>query len=598
MNDNPVKDADVRFSLYNYAEFYPLSEKKTDADGKAQFISGKGDLIVWASDKKYFNLAKLSAGDTIRINLDKSNDYTGTLDFNLTPPPAGSLPPSASDESILLNERRKAYEDNVRHDYVNSFLSLQRSEDICRELGVNEKYAPILVNSRGNHAVIEKFLRDTPAHLRQKAADLLEVLSEKDLHDVTLEVLEENLYLPLHLAKYGPFDTDSEVFLKYVINPRIELEKLRPFRKKIINCLTRGQIALYSESPGSIAADLNKMIEDDADYNPDELLQSPAATLERKTGDTINKSLAFVAICRTLGIPARIDQVSHKVQYADIDGTWKEVDLRSAAGRDSSKNLSGRVYIENQSNLNGRGPKYYSQFTLSRIVDGVPELLEFDDFEPLESINNRNEPVACGQYCLLSGQRLADGTVLARTEFFKILPDDEVKVPLIVRQDDAALQVIGNLDAELPYTPIEFNADGISTSDPKSILSATGRGYYALGIILPGHEPSAHALNDIAASANEIIATGRPVLILFPDEKSATKFRSEDYGTLPSSILFGIDDGSIAEALQEGLELQNPVSSDYPVFVVADTFNRIIFHRHGYTIRMGEALAKVLGAVE
>ncbi|MDE6559622.1 MAG: transglutaminase domain-containing protein, partial [Muribaculaceae bacterium] len=40
----PVKGADVRFGLYNYAEFFPLTVKKTDADGKATVISGNGDL--------------------------------------------------------------------------------------------------------------------------------------------------------------------------------------------------------------------------------------------------------------------------------------------------------------------------------------------------------------------------------------------------------------------------------------------------------------------------------------------------------------------------------------------------------------------------
>ena len=45
----PVADAKVEFKVYNYAEFYTVASKQTDADGKTFLTAGKGDMLVWAS---------------------------------------------------------------------------------------------------------------------------------------------------------------------------------------------------------------------------------------------------------------------------------------------------------------------------------------------------------------------------------------------------------------------------------------------------------------------------------------------------------------------------------------------------------------------
>ncbi len=289
--------------------------------------------------------------------------------------------------------------------------------------------------------------------------------------------------------------------------------------------------------------------------------------------------------------------MSHITQYADADGEWHDVRFSTGVAEVSPDIKKGILQIANCSGDFGRQPKYYSQFTVSRISGGFPELMEFDDFESLESINERRQPLQEGQYMLVTGQRLADGSVLARTTFFEVAADQESRPELIMRQDSSALQVIGNLDAELPYTPFTPGADISALPAPRSILSATGRGYYALGLILPGHEPSAHALNDIAAAANDISAAGCKVLLLFPDAEGASRFRVEDFGTLPENVVFGIDTGGvIAEALKAGLELPSLTDSDMPIFVVADSFNRIITLRKGYTIHLGEQLARILTA--
>jgi len=43
------------------------------------------------------------------------------------------------------------------------------------------------------------------------------------------------------------------------------------------------------------------------------------------------------------------------------------------------------------------------------------------------------------------------------------------------------------------------------------------------------------------------------------------------------------------------MKLQNP--DQMPVFIIADTFNRVVFISQGYTIGLGEQLHKVVNGI-
>lgn len=606
-NGAPVEGAEVRFCLYNYAEYFPLVVKTTGSDGQADFITGIGDMVAWATDGTNFNLTKLHAGETVELVLDKDGTYSGTMEFDLVPPAPGAGAPAVTPEAVAANDRRKAYEDSVRLAYVGTFITPEEAQRMCRELSLDSVAAGLLVNSRGNRKVITDFLTSQPADSRARAVALLASMAEKDLHDVTPEVLDDSM-------NHTPGEGDSPLFAEYVLNPRIDTEMLRPYKEYIRETLSGGEVSSFRHDPREIARYLDGHITPDRKYNPGELRQSARSTLQYRTADPLNRDILFVAICRSIGVPAEIDPVTGAVRFADATGAWQEVTFKSdrpeSDGAQESSETQGSVLcIADGSEQSARQPKYYSQFTISRVDGGRPELMEFDDFESVESINSRRYPLGEGQYMMVSGQRLADGTVLARTNFFVADGRGEVTPELVVRQDPTALQVIGSLNAELTYVPFvpggertEKTGEGhgvtLTVAEPeRSILSTVGRGYYVLGVILPGHEPSAHALNDIAAAAEEIEATGRKVLLLLPDAEAAANFRVEDYGKLPQNVFFGIDKGGvITEAIKEGLELPELTSSDMPLFVVADSFNRIISVRKGYTIHLGDELARVLNA--
>ena len=224
---------------------------------------------------------------------------------------------------------------------------------------------------------------------------------------------------------------------------------------------------------------------------------------------------------------------------------------------------------------------------MSRLDNGLPTLLTYDENEASAQTTFAapGSPLAPGDYIITSGRRMADGNVLAALELVRI-DTTGVVAPLQVRTSDHEIQVIGSFDSESRFQPL-------GESDPASILSKTGRGYYILGI-LDSSEPSTHALNDLAAVADELEADGRKIVLLSPTEAMSNK-AVPTVGTLPNTIVKGMDtDGKIAAAIAGELNL-DATTGHLPIFIIADTFNRIVFVSSGYTIGLGRTILDNLG---
>jgi len=140
-----------------------------------------------------------------------------------------------------------------------------------------------------------------------------------------------------------------------------------------------------------------------------------------------------------------------------------------------------------------------------------------------------------------------------------------------------------------------FNSEDLFDKDGQnvSILSQTGRGYYVLGVLGIGQEPTNHALHDIEKMKDKLDKWDRPFVLLFKNETEAKKFQAQksEFPNLPAKTIFGIDkDGTIQQEIVKEMKLRN--TEQLPIFIIADTFNRIVFLSQGYTIGLGEQLVK------
>lgn len=575
----PADSANVSFCVYNYAEFYPLASRIYRKGQPVSLQLGKGEVLVWATDGKNFGFKKAAVGKDrkVKVILDGFNG-SASIDLDIIPPVGSDNMPKLTQDQIDLNNRRKIQEDSIRKAYEATFAKDENVAEMARKLGLDlQRLSGVMKDSRGNWRVLYGFLSAQPADKRAKALRLLEVMAVKDRSDVGAEVLQDAM-----LAPDG--DPADAVYAQYVLNPRVDQESLTGFHRVFYGKFGNG--AKFKANPDTWLRWVKDNIALVPDWYPSTVRMSPEGVLATGKANQRSREIFFVTGARSFGIPARIDPVSGKTQWLGSDGEWVDVNLGSPKPESTASSCKGTLKLDYLCQSRIDDPKYYSHFSISKITDGVPQQLGFDDMAPWSRLFAEPYRLDCGTYMLVTGQRLANGGILARMTEFEIKDGEETRVTMTLRQDSTAVQVIGGLDAETL-----FLADG--ETSPRSILSQTGRGYYVLGLVSPLQEPSIHAFNDIAAAAEGLNAAGLPMLMLVENPSDLTLLKNAAADKkMPDKLTLGVDvDGKALKQLVESLKIDDKAM---PVFVIADTFNRVVFVVQGYTIGLGEKLLDII----
>ena len=508
----PVEGAEVSFHIYNYAEFYPVASYRTGADGRAALDTGIGDVLVWARKGDRFGFAK-AAGPSVEVPLDHRLGERFSADLEIVPPAEDPIPTAATPEQQAANDRRLAEEDAIRaaHPHDNPDAAA--------------------------------FLTAHPAD----AAVLLDFLTEKDRGDVTREVLEDALV-------QGAVSRD-----RYVFSPRVELEPLRPFRGEVLASGLGARLG-GADAVARWVRDSIRVVEG---RNPQQLRTAPVAVWRSRRADALGRDIFYVALCRALGFPARMDEVTGKTQYLQ-EGVWVDVDF--GGGVEERVAPQGTVRLQYAAGGPVRTPEYYRHYTISRLEPERTRLMEYEENGPARDSYTLDE----GYYMLTAGNRMADGSALVHLEFFPVEAGRNVPVPLVLRRSEEKLSVIGAMDAEAPFLP-----EG--AAQPQSLLSATGRGYFLLAVLGGKDEPTSHALHELAAAAPDLNAWGRPVVLLGEARPEGLEH-----------AVFGSDpDGSIRAMLAAPAE-------PLPLIAMCDSFGRIVYLSKGYNTSLAADLRRVI----
>lgn len=568
----PVSDARIDFMIYNYGEFHTVVTKYSDASGRSYLSAGLGDMLVWASKDGAYGLSKVSFGRdtlvTLRLSHHAETDLATSswpLDTLLiTPPAEHARMPQVSAEQRALNNLRLQREDSLRKAYEATFITPAKAS------AYPEALRPYLIASRGNWATLLAFYNRHPDNTERVLA-LLATLSQKDLRDMTMDILEDNF-----LSSSGQ------------LCPRVESEMIiAPFKIPITQLPVAKRQADFKAQPTLLAEWIKKNIHLNPDTKSLDIAQTPMGALRSGLTDRRSRDILFVDMARSLGIEARKDAVTSKVQYRQ-NGTWHDVTFDAER---PAATATGTLVLNYAPTRLLDDPKYYYHFTISKIVNGVPALLNYDEApsQPGQESTWSNtfkqgQKLDVGTYLLTSGTRLANGSVLAACRFFNIKENETTTLELHMRQNPDEVSVIGNFDSES-----KFLKDGREVS----LLSQTGRGYFVIGLVGMGQEPTNHSLRDLSKAAAEMDRWGRPIVLLFADERQLQQFMTEDFGPMPKNLICGIDkDGAIGKQIATRMKL--PDAHRLPIYLIADTFNRVVFCSQGYTIGLGEQLQKVV----
>jgi len=466
-NGDVVENARVEFGLYNYAEFYPIATLTTDKKGECSLTIGKGDILLHATDGT-------------RCAWKKSNLRTDTLIFlALKPCIAPAQPqnwhfdipdevPAGVDElpEVVMKEHRRlmACEDSIRNAFVKTFPSKEEMIAFAREINAPEdSVVKYLTMSHGNYKnvmhLFQEASRSHPDNIYE-AFRFLSHLSEKDLRDVSLEVFEivleesppmhgylENPYSQHNSDGYPTLNSliysvipyeyyinksySDELFNRYLYNPKIDLEVLKPHRIAIHEHFS-DRFGKHPE-PQQLFNWIRDSITVDTTPLYSRILITPAGVHSLRVADPYSRNIYFVAACRSMGIPARLEPAT-KVPQALVNDEW--TDFNFDTPDDNTSTRPGYLVIENtEDNID---PQYYSRFTIARLENGTFRTLEYPWGQTLSLFRFPLE-LKPGSYAVTSGLRQYTGDIDVVRSYFSIgsgdtttmmfpVPTPEIKV--------------------------------------------------------------------------------------------------------------------------------------------------------------------------
>ena len=542
-NGMPQKGAQVKFKLYNYAEYYTLSTQTVDAKGEASLTTGLGDLLIWATDGERMAFDRIDVRKDSIMTLVLNSSFLiphSSLELEMVPPVAGSPKVVATEEETAANAKRLAYEDSLRNAYTATFPtkeSLQQLKGI--QYIDQERLWELVHKSEGNYQVILDFIMKHGWHEEEfdDVYDYLKAYSDKDLRDIPADVLEEHYYVPI-TYKYRNIST----YRRGILPARISNELVRPYRNKLADTF----IDMTAEEIRQWTLD-SIVVDDSSNYYNCPI--SPVGVYKLRRADSHSRDIFFVAACRASNTPAYLDKISFT---SETNVSGKSRLTLTYHGKDPAK------------------PVYWPHFTLAKLENGDLRTFDFEDVPRMATFPATIE-LEPGIYCLSTGNRYPDGAVRSRMEFFEVKSGEQVTKEIIILPLLARTDELGVLDKNLELF------DGIELWD---YAGDAGMLYINLGDY---SEPSKHLVVELKQLQKEMKQWGGMTFMVGP-----ANIGMPSWGLVNTDFAYqkGLLEQRILEATKSGANVQ------YPLVAFIDKDGHILYHSEGYKIGVIEQILK------
>lgn len=496
----PVPGANVRFELLNMAEFAPIAQLAADEDGRAAIELGLGTVLVHASTPDGFGEALVDTASTtaVTVTLDaERRDDDAWTPLSVSAPAAGG-----SRAAALTPEQKAVGADRARHAEA---MRVERLESFARQSATGDADTDeILRLAGGNWPVIARFLE---AGAEPDRMLLLQALSNKDLADVHPETLDDALAAATAIRDHvmrmlADLDerTRTDLWRDAVLNPRVDGEELADDHRALQQRFDADRIALFRSDPRTLWQEMLRGVRDAED---DEPCTGTAALLSRGYGDGPHRGIAFVTVCRCLGIPARLNPETRSPQY--FDGA-RFVDVQA---RDDDRLVACTLTAPGRDDT----PRYGVDWTIGRL-QRTPYGMDFSTIDLGDvpwtdgAARIRLEP---GTYRVITTTRLPNGSQLAASRTLRVANED-CAIALDWRRPAQS-----DLLAHLPLEDLPLIADD-GTDTP---LSEVLHGRRGVVFILDAHgsEPSIHVLDELRESlAERPDPDAGPIIALCPHD--------------------------------------------------------------------------------
>lgn len=577
---NPVTKAKVEYGLYNYAEFYPIATQFTDDKGFCSVTTGYGDLLVHASFKgiSASQIVKSDDVDTVNLILDDHPVFLSAGEYLLNVPQKQSI--EQVDPALAqANSKRLIQEDSVRGLYIATFIDSLSTLALAAEKNINPaRLRDYLTKSRGNWSEIVNFLRAQTPETLPTALALLDNISEKDFHDIRAEVLNDhlnamNVYKDVNNAEVeGALDP-------FILSPRIGKEFVTPWRSFIQRYFTGEQEEKFRNDQGEIISWIRQNIIFDSINNYYGVPLSPEGMLQLGRADNYSGNLLFVAICRSFGIPARLDAATRRPQYRGKNG-WEDVVI---SGQRDKPIVKGEITLLNLSDEKDFVPRYFIHYTIARFVNGSFVTLDYEN-DPTLLKFPVSLSVDTGFYRLITGNRLESGDVLSNISYFSVEAGKKNKIGIQTTAFKEKAEISGKVDLAASFRIFKSN-----TIERLSTFS--GSAGFVVAIIDPAKEPTKHLMEDIRVVKKSLNQWKGKILFVVAADKLIKGFSPDNYKDIPNSAVFGFDEGGeIASAFKTVCSIEG--APQWPLVALVNGNGEIVWQSEGYRIGLGDQLVK------
>ena len=568
-NGNPVENAKVKFKLYNYAEYYPISSGETDKDGKASLTTGLGDLLIWASKNSKYDYAKIDVrkNDTITLKLNRISGTEYEEDFDIVPPAGKPVTTNVTPDEADKNNKRLSYEDSLRNAYLKTFPTDEEIAKIINENLTAEQIHEIVKKSEGNYKEIIAFM-DAHAEKNENLFlyNFIKSLSDKDLRDCEAVTLNQ------HIMEYdGKYPV--EVFKKGILPARIEVEMIRPWRQFLKENLSK--VLDANPSYSAILEWTKANIQTDTEGNYFNCPISPRGVFELRHADNRSRDIFFVAACRSMNIPAYLDNATRQIFVYD-NNEWQIVAMEEKPAAKTGKLIlkyNGTTELK---------PQYWTHYTIAKFEDDDFTTFDYEDDPRVAEFPVELE-LEEGYYMLSTGNRYSDGEVLSHLVFFNLkqgeTTEQELTIkPLVPRQAETYGTITDDTEIEIDGKMVNLKT---MAKDKPLVLC----------FIDPNREPTKHTLKEFGAMHETYENWGGNVLMVVPQEKLTEPFSAAKWN-LPKQTIVATDNNGLMEKILS--DTKQEYNDNPPLIFIVDAEGRLTFRSEGYRIGTAELIYKSL----
>lgn len=574
---SPAADAEVILSVLNYGAFGEIARVCTDADGRAQVRLGLGSVRAECGDGDAYGeaYADMRSQDTLILTLKKEPfAFDVWEEYKLYAPKAQPV-----NAHPLTEEQKRAGETKLRaakerrEERIRGFF---REEEAKRAL----KYCPkpeagirALEAARGNFDAVCGFLKweEEDQELWRFKLGLLGELREKDFWDLDAGILRA------HLEAVRAYAVDpkipKEIYDSCILNPRVDRELLSAYAPFIRSYFTEEEQTEFRRSPEKLWRWVQEEIVSDAEREYSNLVTGPENCLRSRRGSAWSKAVLSVAICRSLGIPARFNPVDKTPEY------FREGRFVSMAEAPNGAQADIRTASFSLKS-DGKHPwEYARSFSVSRFQGKsfVPLDLEGDE-NP-----HRELPAEPGIYRVLTANRLPNGDVFAKKYDFLLRAGERREICLSMKEADLKEMLSEHRIPDIVLQ--DGRGERISVSG-----AADGRRTLLLWLE-EGKEPTEHILGEMLAHAERFGRWQRDIFLITKENAPAEAGLLLRVGeALPDARLCYDDFGAQASALARSMFLE---PESFPFVLVREADGAGSYASAGYNVGTADMLLRI-----